>query len=1135
MIHKFAQMVSGILKDPSRSFKERVFILLTLVTDLFILLALIGDIILGENTVEIIVLVVIVISIPIVTILAVRRNRVSIAVRLIVLGMVFLAIPIVYFSGGGIYGGGILWMIFIFLYTGLVLSGFWKPLMLIVLTVESAILYTIGYFYPELVEEHTRQAFFADSLISMVLVGIICCVMVWFEEWLFNEENKRAKEETKKVEELNRSQNRFFSNMSHEIRTPINTILGLNEIILRQEDASEEIRNDARNIQGAGKMLLSLINDVLDMSKIEAGKMDIVPINYNLSAMISEIVNMIWLRAQQKDLTLNLEVDPTIPAELFGDEVRIKQILVNLLNNAVKYTQEGSITLRIEKGDDARADEVLLLFSVIDTGIGIKQDVIPYLFDAFSRMDEERNAKIEGTGLGLSIVKQLVDLMDGKITVNSTYTEGSTFIVALRQKVTRRDPIGEISIGSFAKREAEGRYIPGFKAPEARILIVDDNEMNLEVERKLLDGTDIVVETAMSGFEALSMTNKESYDIIFMDHLMPEMDGVECMQNIRKQIGGRNNHTAIIALTANADSESRELYDRSGFDGYLVKPISGEQLENMILSHLQEAKVIQIEDTDIDGAKMYSSRNYAKKMPITIATSSMCDLPRKVLWGYQIDVIPFSVMSDGKSYYDYDEASADEVMRYIEEGATFTSSPPTVEEFERFFAKGVKKAHQIIYIAVSSGISKEYENAMEAAKAYGNVSVIDSEVNSSALGMLVLLAYRMTLQGKQFDRIIKDIEKIKKDLRCSFVTGDAEFLMKRGGMKKSIYGIVSTFGLRPIINIKGGKVTVGKILTGELDECYMKYLDFALPKNANPDLEVAIVDYITLTEEEKEVIEKAIRSRYNFENILFQKVSSVMSFNCGRGAMGIMYLVKTDQPYSLSHMLSNALFNFTDDANNPDLIEDAQGYQEAPIPGDNALKSKEWYEEIPGIDPQKAIENSGSEESFKAVLKIFYEAIDQRIEEISELYSSENWKDYTIKVHALKSSARLVGALELGDDAESLEMAGKEDNIDFIKQHNDALLKSLERYKEILSPFFAEDNSGDNVSFDKILLESAYDTLFKAAENKDDRILKMTLDELAEFDIPKDHMQRMSMVKECLDNHDYDGIKEIAGSLKGIL
>ena len=223
------------------------------------------------------------------------------------------------------------------------------------------------------------------------------------------------------------------------------------------------------------------------MSKIEAGKMDIVPVNYNLGNMISEIVNMIRLRAQQKDLTLNLEVDPAIPAELFGDEVRIKQILVNLLNNAVKYTQEGSVTLRIEKEDNTGGDEVVLLFSVIDTGMGIKQDVIPYIFDAFARMDEERNAKIEGTGLGLSIVKQLVELMEGKITVNSTYTEGSTFIVSLKQKVTRREPVGEISIDNYEKSETRGRYLPGFTAPEARILIVDDNEMNLEVEKKLLD------------------------------------------------------------------------------------------------------------------------------------------------------------------------------------------------------------------------------------------------------------------------------------------------------------------------------------------------------------------------------------------------------------------------------------------------------------------------------------------------------------------------------------------------------------------------------------------------------------------------------------------------------------------------
>ena len=1134
MIHKIIQKVKNLLKDPSRSFKERVFILLTMVTDFFIFLALLGDIILGENMVEIIALVIIVLAIPIVTIVSIRRNHVSIAVRLIVLGQVFVALPLVFFSGGGIYGGGILWMIFTFLYTGLVLSGFWKPLMLVVLTLESVILYAIGYFFPEWVVEHTREAFFADSLISMVLVGIICCFMVWFEEWLYDEENKRAKEETRKVEELNRSQNRFFSNMSHEIRTPINSILGLNEIILRQEDASDEIINDAKNIQGAGKMLLSLINDILDMSKIEAGKMDIVPVNYNLGDVISEIVNMIWLRAQQKDLTLNLEVDPTIPAELFGDDVRLKQILVNLLNNAVKYTQEGSVTLRIEKEENTKGDEVVLLISVIDTGMGIKQDVIPYLFDAFARMDEERNAKIEGTGLGLSIVKQLVELMNGKITVNSTYTEGSTFIVSLKQKVTRREPVGEISIENYGKRELKGKHIPGFIAPEARILIVDDNEMNLEVEKKLLDGTEIVIDTALSGPEALSMTYAEAYDVILMDHLMPGMDGVECLQLIRKQLGGHNNHTPVIALTANADSESRELYERSGFDGYLVKPISGEQLEEMILDHLQESKIVRTEGSDLEGAKMNSSRAYIKKMPIIVATSSMCDLPRKTLWEHQIDIIPFSIMSDGKSYYDYDEASSDEVMRYVAEGAQFTSSPPTVPEFERFFAQEVKKAHQIIYIAVSAGISKEYENALEAARAYGNVSVIDSEANSSALGMLVLLAYRMSMQGRAFDRIIGDLEKVKKNLKCSFITGNAEFLMKRGGIRRSTYALVSTFGLRPVINIKGGKVTIGRIFTGEMDECYQKYLDFILPRNANPDLDVAIVDYISLTDEEKEIVEKAIRKRHNFEHILFQKVSSVMSLNCGHGAMGIMYLIKKDEPYGLSQVLSNALHQGGDNNNQAEYIE----FTEDQVPVSEYEEVNEdrtkWYEEIPGIDSEKAMENSGSEEAFKSVLQIFYDSLDQRIQELEDFYAAENWKDYTIKVHALKSSSRLIGAMSLGNDAEKLEMAGKNDDTDYIRNNNEDFVERLKDCKRNLEPF-CNSKKDDDEHYDKILVKSAYDTIRKAAMERNDRMIEMTLRDISEYDIPEKHQEKMNRIEIAFKRQDYEEIKLLSDVTEDML
>ena len=255
--------------------------------------------------------------------------------------------------------------------------------------------------------------------------------------------------------------------------------------------------------------------------------MDIVPTNYSIASLISEIVNMIMLRAQDKGLEFNVELDPSIPSELYGDEVRIKQILINLLNNAVKYTREGSVTLHVEK-ESAEEGYVILIFTIEDTGLGIKQDVIPHLFDAFQRVDEDKNVGIEGTGLGLSIVKQLVDLMGGTITVDSVYTQGSTFTVALKQKVIRGDAVGSIDIKEYDNRGFSGEYKPGFTAPDARILIVDDNEMNLIVESKLLDGTLISVDTARSGKEALNLTLSEHYDLILMDHLMPEMDGIEC-------------------------------------------------------------------------------------------------------------------------------------------------------------------------------------------------------------------------------------------------------------------------------------------------------------------------------------------------------------------------------------------------------------------------------------------------------------------------------------------------------------------------------------------------------------------------------------------------------------------------------
>jgi CheY-like chemotaxis protein/anti-sigma regulatory factor (Ser/Thr protein kinase) len=286
--------------------------------------------------------------------------------------------------------------------------------------------------------------------------------------------------------------------------------------------------------------------------------------------MLSKIVNMIWLKAHDKGLQFNVSVDPQVPTVLYGDEVRIKQIIINLLNNAVKYTAEGSIELRVESENiDDKFTNITI--SVSDTGMGIKKEALPNLFDAFKRVDEEKNRYIEGTGLGLSIVKQLVELMDGTISVNSVYGDGSTFSVTLKQGISDISEIGDLNIHNqaLAKRS---QYESNFKAPEAKILIVDDNEMNLEVEKKLLISTQMNIDTVLIGKDALEKTLEKKYDVILMDHLMPVMSGIECLEYIRSQSGGLNRTTPVIVLTANAGSDNRDLYNRAGFDGYLVKP-----------------------------------------------------------------------------------------------------------------------------------------------------------------------------------------------------------------------------------------------------------------------------------------------------------------------------------------------------------------------------------------------------------------------------------------------------------------------------------------------------------------------------------------------------------------------------------
>ncbi len=316
--------------------------------------------------------------------------------------------PIVFFTGGGIYGGVPEWFVLCFIYIIITLEGKRKGVFFLLCTAETVACYYIAYNHPEYVMQNTKAEAYFDSIRSVVLVGGLTSLLLLFLTHLYEKENKLTVQQKKEIEELNQAENHFFSSMSHEIRTPINTIIGLNEMILRG-DISDDIAENARNIRGASKMLLTLINDILDLSKIKSGKMEIVNVSYETGELFSEIVNMIWIKAKEKGLEFKLHVDPSIPSMLCGDEVRIKQVLINLLNNAVKYTKEGTVTLSV-RCERVGLNRVRVWYSVEDTGQGVKKENIPYIFDAFKRVDEKKNRHIEGTGLGLSIVRQLVEI-----------------------------------------------------------------------------------------------------------------------------------------------------------------------------------------------------------------------------------------------------------------------------------------------------------------------------------------------------------------------------------------------------------------------------------------------------------------------------------------------------------------------------------------------------------------------------------------------------------------------------------------------------------------------------------------------------------------------------------------------------
>ncbi len=869
--------------------QERMFRLFVLLGLSGFGIGLVGGFLSGGSILNTIPLIFVFLLIFGITYFTLKYNKIQLGAVLIAIVVLYVLLPFNFITAGGIYSGGPVWFLLGIVYVCLNVNGRIKYVMLVSAFIVDAGCYYIAYAYPDKIIQNTVDVAYKDSIVTLCVVGGVICVMILFQNSIYRMENRITKEQKKEIEELNKVQNRFFSTMSHEIRTPINTIIGLNEMILR-EDVSDEVAADAKSIQGASKMLLTLINDILDMSKIESGKMQIVQTAYDMGSMLSDIVNMIWVRAKDKGLEFHVNVDEKISAQLYGDEGRIKQVLINLLNNAVKYTEKGSVTLSIQCKKKEDGIEYIS-YSVSDTGMGIEKEDIPYLFSAFKRVDEEKNRHIEGTGLGLAIVKQLVELMNGDIAVNSIYTKGSTFVVILPQKVVGDEQIGNINIEARHSLNARSHYRQSFEAPGARVLVVDDNEMNLMVAEKLLRATKIHIDTVTSGKECLAMTLQNKYDVILMDHMMPEMDGIECMHEIRVQTGGQNLRTPIVVLTANAGGENRALYEREGFDGYLLKPVTGDQLEKELIRHLprQLVRVIRSENSGTIEQPAFERR---QKVPIMISTDSVCDLPKELIQKYRIAVLPYRVCAEGGEFLDGIEVETEGILNYIgERGKKAYSREPRLEDYKDFFADNLTKAQHIIHITMARKASKGYETALEAKETFDNVTVIDSGHLSSGMGLIVLRAAELALSGRAAVKdIVNTVVDMRKRVNTNFIVDSTEYLARSGRLSERMNKMCKSLMLHPVLAMKKDNIVVSGINIGTRERVWDKYIRRTLKDTGSINQGILFITYVKLGKEELSEIEQLVSNTIKFKKIIFQKATSAISVNCGPGSFGLIFV-----------------------------------------------------------------------------------------------------------------------------------------------------------------------------------------------------------------------------------------------------
>ncbi len=957
-----------------------------------------------------------------------------------------------------------------------------------------------------------------------------------------------------RAETADRAKSNFLAKMSHEIRTPINAILGLNEVILRESGERETV-SYAEDIQTAGKTLLALINDILDFTKVEEGKMEILPTQYELGSVINDLVNMIRSRAEEKGLNFHVFVDETTPHVLFGDEIRIRQCALNLLTNAVKYTEKGSVTLTVGY-EELSTEKILLKFCVADTGIGLKQADMDRLCSPFARLEESRNRTIEGTGLGLSITKQLLSLMGGSLKVDSIYGEGSEFSFAIEQPVVKWWPIGEFT-GRFRTDEAPAAARrESFHAPDARVLVVDDVPVNLTVVRGLLKKTQVAVDTATSGAEAIKMAAARRYDAIFIDHMMPGMDGIETLREMKKFPWGSD--TVFIALTANAISGSRKRYIDAGFSDYLSKPVDGEKLEETLLKYLPQGKIHALSNAASSAAPTQTV------VYVVSGDEALCRLVTGILSkSFRVECCmagegaaaraealhPDLILLDVR----VGEMSGFEVLQALRRCAATHETPVvfmTDEENTEIEDLGFRNG-------ASDFIRKAYlsDALMRRARRIIELSRTQSELQNEVKRQIKLTEQMGKEMMLTLSRAVDAKDRFSNDHSRRVAAYSAEIARRMGKSaweQKQIYemGLMHNIGMigvsEDVLNEASelseedmSKIRRHTVLGSEVLRSITGMPELAdgarshherfdgtgypdglrgmdIPEAARIICVADCYDAMTSTrvysspmpqEAARAEIERCSGTQFDPE------IAKIMLQMIDEDTEHVMNEKDAD-----IHVWKESERLWT---------ENAQTKHELPKEAESGALPA-WLYQIEELDVATGLKHCGTEETYLETLRIYARTAETGAEEIERYRLAEDLANVTTKVHGLKSTSRVIGATGLGSLAERLEAAGRAGDTKTIDAGLGVLLARYRALGERLIPLCIHDEEEDDrplISYEK--LREAYDSIREVLESMDYESVAFVIEALDAYRIPEAERERCERLRQAADDFDWDLVGEI--------